>query len=283
MAAVTAQTSFLDDPRVAEALERARKWNEERAKGGIPKSKRRRRPAVQAEPKIEPTAPPLPPPAPRPKVNESVKTKAGRALHERIIDIAMCLEGWEYDNTTEQVTEWWAHLVDIQGRKIHITTNSCLEEKWTRWNISGSWPVNKSGRQFYPHDRVDGPSPRMGCTMKKTAATVAREMQRRFIPQYVEMWDKMDRQRANDDERHTNAEEIMSSLAEASHGTLRRPMSSGAYPTVDSPYDESHPYFGAKCTFYGMVEMKISNLTPELAEEIGALILKARENGRQKA
>lgn len=85
------------------------------------------------------------------------------------------LPGW----SLELVGDSYFFIKDKEGRKIHFNCNS-----QTKYRISGRWPYNE-GRIFEPD-----PQKRMMISKARPIENAAKDIQRRFIPWFVEEYDK---------------------------------------------------------------------------------------------
>lgn len=210
-------------------------------------------------------------------VHSEVRTDAGKMLHRKVLAIADHLPGWEYV-TTGHACEWWSYLQDLRGRKVHIGADCCLEENWSRWNISGTWPRGVDGTNFYPNEHRDPKAPRITCSMTRTAEAVAKDIQRRFLPAFVPLWDQMEDRRAIWDKRHTDRDDMMRTLAEVAHGEYRPAIHQSSKPTVTTQYaiKDRTASFLAEAWYDDRIKMTIDNLTQEQAEFIATYLLKCR-------
>jgi len=235
---------------------------------GPPSSTRAvQRPRAQAAPKPKPKT------VPRPAVNPNVHTEEGRKVHNQIIDIALCLDGWEYDSTSTHCWEDRSNLIGAGGRGIHISADAYGHRG--RWCISGNYPQAQDGYLFNPNGRYGWTVPGITCTRSKTAQQVARDIQRRLLPEYLPMWDKLAADRDQHDQVNQDAQDTMSALAEAGHGNIVPQHGQGCYPKV---YNRTgKPRWDAEYMGYrGEIKITIDELTPAQAEQLVSLMLEWR-------
>jgi hypothetical protein len=87
--------------------------------------------------------------------------------------------GWRFDERFLAHC-WCAVIIDDEGHGIHFNT----QQKTGRYYISGCWPRGKSGIQLPDH------CPHITVALLRPADEIAAEIKRRFLPDYLEQYNK---------------------------------------------------------------------------------------------
>lgn len=108
--------------------------------------------------------------------------------------------------------EWYFSLVDTDGHSISISGFISDQYRYKgKYNISGNY-------SYYPRDcgaiKYDGSLPEIGIGIQKTPEQIAKEIQRRFLPEYLEIEAKCKAYKAKKENRIENRNNVLTQLAE---------------------------------------------------------------------
>jgi hypothetical protein len=108
---------------------------------------------------------------------------ARRKLFEAI---APHLPGWTVqEKQGEEYPGYRFALVDATGRRIVMEPNKGKLHIWGHWPLPGA-----DNRSLTPRD-VREDSPAVNVSKEKTPEQIARDISRRFLPEYIRIWDKL--------------------------------------------------------------------------------------------
>lgn len=94
-------------------------------------------------------------------------------------ELAAEMDGWE---AVAIDSYWQFQLSDGEGRLLLFNTT----HKPGKLSISGSWPLTKDRNTCSPDN-----TPKITVSASRTAADIARDIERRFLPDYLELHAKM--------------------------------------------------------------------------------------------
>lgn len=96
----------------------------------------------------------------------------------------------------------WPDLIHKDGRKIDFSDGKGVQrEARKRLNISGHWPQNGDNGPIMSLYQVGEKSPSIEVSRDRGAAVIAREIVRRFLPEYTRIWLKC-QEKINATNRH---------------------------------------------------------------------------------
>lgn len=113
-------------------------------------------------------------------------------LKEKVAQIAQYLEGWEIYLRDPLHQNRWVQLRKTgEGEQpsIHCNTdgwNTDIKEG-NRLEFGGNWPERTTEATFYPYNEKH----KIGCSAKRTPASIAKDIQRRLLPGYLPKWAEM--------------------------------------------------------------------------------------------
>lgn len=127
-------------------------------------------------------------------------------MQEKAKEIATYLEGFEYVQPSEETT-WrkWAVLRHQDGREIRI-----FEERNGRASVSGGYNPKDGGSlsSFVRYEEC----PKIGFSPSKPAEALARDIAKRFLPKYTELWIKAMELLKRKQESNAREDELFSEL-----------------------------------------------------------------------
>lgn len=121
-------------------------------------------------------------------------TEKTHALHNLAAQIAALLgEGWSYTDTSG---DQWATIAHADGRALSLSHVGGWGKKPLRLAVSGSYPSyqDEQGRsqRVMPPDLYNPKEeyPEITVSLEKTAEAMAKDIQRRFLPEYSRIWER---------------------------------------------------------------------------------------------
>lgn len=203
-----------------------------------------------------------------------VESENAARTHAQMLEIAKHLTGWtvlpQRDNTYPgMVPQPVLDLAGTDGMIIHFS--QCWKDKG-RLIVSGAWPKDGYGIEHCPRSE-DRPVITVGLSVD--SIKVAKDIQRRFIPQYQAAYYAAFNQSMIASQRKITYEKTVQSLADRGIGRIdRNPYrTSGGNPSVYIPSD--HPgYSGSIAPNISSCTAKLVGVNftifcePELAEKI---------------
>lgn len=136
-------------------------------------------------------------------------------------EVASFLPGWTWRGPLyEHTVETHAVIAREDGASISINGNG-----WTsdgRVSITpGLWPKSKKGEEFSPYRYSGEGSPRITVAQGRPAKDIAREIERRFLPEYLPLYTKMLERRNATDVRQDSTQTASENLAKLVGGKVQ--------------------------------------------------------------
>ena len=160
---------------------------------------------------------------------ESIATR--RAL---FTGVAAYLPGWNVLETEDEYLGYRFALVNGQGPKVTIDGSNR-----GMWNVSGYWPMSDTGGYMTPSD-VRETSPSIGVGKSKTPEQIARDITRRFLPEYLRVYNllvsKKIERLAYKDRKRVNWETVVNSGLVDSPRGMFNPRKDGYTDPQADPY-----------------------------------------------
>lgn len=135
-------------------------------------------------------------------------------------EVAKFLPGWTWRGPLyEHTTDTHVVITNADGAQITVSGNG-----WTRDGRltigAGRWPKTKKGEECGPNGYSD-PHPRITVAENRPAKDIAREIERRFLPDYLPLYAKMVEQRNAIDVRQDSAKVKVTELTKIIGGETR--------------------------------------------------------------
>jgi hypothetical protein len=175
--------------------------------------------------------------------------------YELLTTLARYLPGY---TITSKPTGWEQEpydyfLTGAQGKQIHISRTS----QDSRVFISGHYG------DLHKHKAWAETYPRIGVTLKKTPEQIAKDIKRRFLPAYDELYAKLQEREVADKRREERRDNYNEILREVSGGIIGK----------ENGYINGPLGYGKVWTSYdGRVKVELDNVPFPLAEKIAALL-----------
>lgn len=119
------------------------------------------------------------------------------------------------------------HIHCDDGRSFYIHT-----ENGDRISVHGNWPTTADGRTQWP-SQYDGVRPVINVSTSKTSIAIAKEIERRFLPDYTKTWSAM-KEHADSHDEHARKTKANADRILADDPTLHTPERSNGVPTDNS-------------------------------------------------
>lgn len=136
-------------------------------------------------------------------------------------EVAAFLPGWSWRGPLyEHTTDSHAAIARADGAEVVISGNGWARD--SRLTIgAGNWPKTKKGEQCQPSGYGGDQSPRITVSENRSAKDIAREIERRFLPEYLPLYAKMVERKEAIDARQASAKTKVQSLTEIVGGEIR--------------------------------------------------------------
>lgn len=172
-------------------------------------------------------------------------------------------------------------------RELHFTDN---DARYSRANEKGkitvrAWCADTLSKYDYRYGN-EGGTREINVSKSKTAAQIAKDIQRRLLPDFEARYQKALENRAKTQEAASNAQTVAARLQEATGNKLEYPSQwngddSWKQKTTFDMYarDIKHIYKIEVSSGYG-VTMEVRNMSPELAEKVLRLVVESEQESK---
>ncbi len=96
--------------------------------------------------------------------------------------------GWKVTETEDEYIGWRFKLEDGLGHRVTIET---ARTPRNMWHVSGYWPQRANNGSYYVPSDVREESPSINVSVAKTHEQIARDITKRFLPEYVRIFAKI--------------------------------------------------------------------------------------------
>ena len=161
------------------------------------------------------------------------------------------------------------------------------ELKGAEWYIERHWPHTGSKlsvRGEYPKDSSGGckadsvlryrdEKPKIGFSARRTPQAIAKDLQRRFLPAFTELWRKAEKLRIEVDDRLNGQMDVARRLLARIGGSALNTGSSGrgeaaAFRSAWQAPSLRKPGVDVEVSYYGTADLKFSNVPEALANRL---------------
>jgi hypothetical protein len=170
------------------------------------------------------------------------------------------------DENTWTALNGYTHVAYIQaqdGRKFGLHTSGYRFQMGDRLEISGSYPRKETGYGFI--SSYDHP-PSIGVTSSRPPKAQARDIKRRFLPEFHRFHELAMERKRQHEEYEANQQKAAKLIAEAFGGEIRNDNSGVRFSRNDGPWGH------IDVSGNGTVMIEIRNLPVNLAVQIGHLL-----------
>jgi hypothetical protein len=159
---------------------------------------------------------------------------------------------------TVSPSQWgWPHFTDQAGRVFYMV------ERDGKANVYGDWKRDKRGNLYVDNVRRNAERPSIHVTPTRPAKALAGDIARRFLPAFIELWDRAEDSRTKTEAAHQA--KLDAARAIAAH--VGYELNAERLADMD---DVGIPIAGigyAKCSYGGNVKLELS-VTPDEAASV---------------
>lgn len=161
------------------------------------------------------------------RIENQKRTRAKRILFVKAlaVELGATVDPIEHENDA------WGHRITLEGRKMFLRfdRNGISDTSPDRIEISGSWPSytlpGGGPRICTPRDcgaiSYNSKSPEISCNPERGANAIAKDMRRRFLPEFERLYDKCVAWCANTGAAYTAAIDRANAIAREFGGDVR--------------------------------------------------------------
>lgn len=142
--------------------------------------------------------------------HDEARTASRELLHPTAQETAALLgDGWSYQppDPDEGNRQFWAYITHPSGKRLTIQSS----HNPGRFTVYGDWPKTADGVETRPGYGETPPSITVG--MNRGAKALAREIERRFFPEYFRQWEILKKQADESDAYYIRVDQLARELA----------------------------------------------------------------------
>lgn len=102
--------------------------------------------------------------------------------------VALYLQGWHVTESDDEYLGYRFKLEDGLGHRVTIET---ARTPRNMWHVSGYWPQRANNGSYYVPSDVHEESPSINVSTSKTHEQIARDITKRFLPEYLRIFAKI--------------------------------------------------------------------------------------------
>lgn len=206
-------------------------------------------------------------------VNETFEQRQDREAQERVekyeqaekIIQSVCeIMGFELD---EREVDYWCFAREISKGDIKLFIRADSYGHKGKFEIIGSYPRDSKGQYINPYDYNESRADKINVSMTKTPEQVAKDIERRLMPEYLLRLAKIKKRIDESDNYHLSRQETIKQIAKATGFEISTHVEDGAIYFYDDGLSiDVKPRSGHK------VDISIGGLSSEKAIQVLKLL-----------
>lgn len=178
---------------------------------------------------------------------------------------AVCnILGFQLDN---RETDYWNFAREIIKGDIKLFIRADSYQSKGKFEISGSYPRDAKGQYINPYEYNESRADKINVAMTKTPDQIAKDIERRLMPEYLLRLAKVQERISSNDNYHSSRQETIKEIASATGFEVSTHVEDGAIYFYDDGFTiDVKPYSGKE------VEIKLSGVSKDNAIQILKLL-----------